>query len=266
MTTNSATSGEVAVFVDLENLRYGLLNAFGIEPDFPAIVEKARKYGRPSIIRAYADFTEHPQEITRQLQVAGIEAINVPVKRSTGDRGGKAVERIKNAADMVLALDAMTEAIDADSANKVKVFLLVTGDADYIKLVTLLRNRFAQRVVVAGVPGSVANDLVRAADEEDAIEVPDIEEVDSVTLKAAIVSMVARGPAPLEYWSLRIIDQWTQDVRQSIPGTAKEKRDAIGDLRNEGVLVSVEFDHPTRGRTTRADLSEERARELGYLE
>ena len=266
MTGDRMMSDEVAVFVDLENLRYGLLNAFGVEPDFSAIVEKARKYGRPSVIRAYADFTEHPAEITRQLQVAGIEAINVPVKRSKGDRGGQAVERIKNAADMVLALDAMTEALDADSAGKVKVFLLVTGDADYIKLVTLLRNRFAQRVVVAGVPGSIANDLVRAANEEDPIAVPDIEQVDSHALKTAIVSMVARGPAPLEYWSLRIIDQWTQDPRQSIPGTAKQKRDVIGDLRREGVLVPLEFDHPTRGRTTRTDLDRDKARECGYLE
>lgn len=50
----------------------------------------------------------------------------------------------------------MTEALDADAAGKVKVFLLVTGDADYIKLVTLLRNRFDQRVIIVGVPGSIA--------------------------------------------------------------------------------------------------------------
>ena len=168
-------SGEVAVFIDLENLRYGLLNAYGVEPDFTAIVEKARKYGRPSVIRAYADFTEHPSEITRQLQVAGIEAINVPVKRSSGERKGQPIDRIKNAADMVLALDAMTEALDADTAGKVKVFLLVTGDADYIKLVTLLRNRFDQRVMVVGVPGSIANDLVRAAGEGDPLDVPAVE-------------------------------------------------------------------------------------------
>lgn len=259
-------SGEVAVFIDLENLRYGLLNAYGVEPDFTAIVEKARKYGRPSVIRAYADFTEHPSEITRQLQVAGIEAINVPVKRSSGERKGQPIDRIKNAADMVLALDAMTEALDADTAGKVKVFLLVTGDADYIKLVTLLRNRFDQRVIVVGVPGSIANDLVRAAGEGDPLDVPAVEMADAHEIKTAIVAMVARGPAPLDYWSLRIIDQWSQDTRQGIPGTANQRRDAIRDLRSEEVLIPEEFEHYSRGRVTRTILNRDRARELGYLE
>jgi len=80
---------EVAVFIDFENLRYGLLNNYGQEPNIMALVEKAKKYGRPSVMRAYADFTEHPPEITRRLQVAGVEAINIPVKRSTRSKGGR---------------------------------------------------------------------------------------------------------------------------------------------------------------------------------
>jgi len=62
-------------------------------------------------MKAYADFSEHPSELNRALQVAGIEAINIPVKRTTYDKGDKSVERVKNAADMVLALDAVLEAI-----------------------------------------------------------------------------------------------------------------------------------------------------------
>ena len=53
-------SNEVAVFIDLENLRYGLLNAYGVEPDFTAIVEKARKYGRPSVISRVCGFHRAP--------------------------------------------------------------------------------------------------------------------------------------------------------------------------------------------------------------
>ena len=53
MTQNSITPRrEVAVFVDLENLRYSLLNLHGEEPDFAALVEKAKEYGRPTIINA----------------------------------------------------------------------------------------------------------------------------------------------------------------------------------------------------------------------
>jgi len=205
---------EVAVFIDFENLRYGLLNLHGIEPDFQALVEKARKYGRPSVMKAYADFSEHPSELNRALQVAGIEAINIPVKRTTYDRGGKSVERVKNAADMVLALDAVLEAIEAYTARRNKVFLLVSGDRDYVKLVTILRNRYEQRVVIAGVPGQVAADLIAAAGgERDPIEIKQLPEADKRSVKEAIVHMVRKGPAPLEFWSVRMIDQWGQDRR-----------------------------------------------------
>ena len=214
--------GEVAVFIDLENLRYGLLNHYGMEPDFRQIVDKAQKYGRPTMMRAYADFSEHPSEITRQLSMCGIEAINIPVKRSLVTKGGQQMERVKNAADMALALDMMVEAFDADTGEKEKVFLMVSGDADYMRLVTQVRNRFGQRVVICSVPESVSNDLVAAAgNETDHYETPEVESVDPEELKTAIVAMVQRGPAPLHYWSLRIIDSWCQDPRQAIPGTAQ---------------------------------------------
>ena len=151
---------EVAVFIDLENLRYSLLNLYGQEPSFSAVVEKAKTYGRPSVMRAYADFAEHPHSIRQQLHIAGIEAINVNVKRVKRPDAPKGVERVKNAADMILALDAVLEASDADASSKKKTFLLVTGDADYIKLVTQLRNRFGQKVIICGVKGAIGADLI----------------------------------------------------------------------------------------------------------
>lgn len=256
---------EVAVFIDLENLRYGLLNNYGQEPDIQALVEKAKKYGRPSVMRAYADFSEHPSDLTRNLQIAGVEAINIPVKRSMAMRGGKSLERIKNAADMVLALDAMTEALEADGNKKSKVFLLVTGDADYVRLVTLLRNRFGQRVIIVGVPGSIAGDLVKAAGEADAIDIKTTPAIDMTALKTHIVAMVKKGPSPLVYWTLKTIDQWCQDYRQAIPGTAKEKRDAIGTLLKEGVFVKQERTLGHSGTIAETVLNITKAKELGYV-
>jgi len=183
--------GEVAVFIDLENLRYGLLNHYGMEPDFRQIVDKAQKYGRPTMMRAYADFSEHPSEITRQLSMCGIEAINIPVKRSLVTKGGQQIERVKNAADMALSLDMMVEAFDADNGGKEKVFLMVSGDADYMRLVTQVKNRFGQRVIICSVPESVSNDLVSAAgNETDYYETPEVESVDPDTLKAAIEELL----------------------------------------------------------------------------
>lgn len=255
---------EVAVFIDLENLRYGLLNNYGQEPDFAQLVQKARGYGRPSLMRAYADFSEHPN-MTNQLQVVGIDTINIPVKRISITKQTGTVERVKNAADMVLALDAVTEALEADSSRKVKTFLIVTGDKDYIKLVTLLRNKFGQRVVICGVPGCVSRDLETAAGETDHIQVTKTQPANMQEVKTALVNMVKRGPSPLEYWTVKIIDQWAQDPKQSIPGTAKERRDAINQLLNEGVLVRKLRNDPKRGQVTEAILDEEKAKNKGYI-
>ena len=260
---------EVAVFVDLENLRYSLLNLYGQEPNFHYLVDKAKKYGRPSVMKAYADFSEHPQFIRQQLHVAGVEAINVSVKRIKRPGDLKGIERVKNAADMILALDAILEAADADASNKVKTFLLVTGDADYIKLVTQLRNRFGQKVVICGVQGATGGDLVASADAEDRIEVVKPEPVDKHELKTAIVKMVKKGCSPLKYWTVSTIDQWMQSGRQAIDGTAKEKRDAIHELLDEGVFQKEEIDLRVigqKGMTTQTVLDDNRAKELKYIE
>ena len=122
----SQENTQVAVYLDLENIRYSMLNLYGMEPDFRHMVDKIRRHGRPSVMRAYADFSEHP-EIHRGLQIAGFDPINIPVKKLNppGSRG--TVERIKNAADMVLAIDAIIEASDASAAGLQKTFYLVVS-------------------------------------------------------------------------------------------------------------------------------------------
>jgi len=268
--TSQRVTNEVAVFIDLENLRYSLLNIFGQEPDFTKVVEKAKKYGRPSVMRAYADFSEHPPNLRQQLHIAGIEAINVIVKRVKKPGKAKGIERVKNAADMFMALDAILEAADADDDGKVKTFILVTGDADYIKLVTQLRNRFGQKVIIAGVQGAIGGDLVSSADGEDHIDCEILEPVDMYVLKTTIVKMVQKGCAPsLKFWSVRTIDQWSQSPRQNISGTAREKRDALHELLDERVLIRGDIDLSIIGKIgigKQVILDETKAKELKYLE
>lgn len=257
---------EVAMFIDIENLRYGLLNDYGQEPDFAYLVEKAKKYGRPSMMRAYADFAEHPSELNRQLQIVGVEAINIPVKRSTYSKSdNNIVERVKNAADMVLALDAVTQAIEADSSGKQKTFIIVSGDRDYIRLTTLLKHKFGQKVIICGVPGSVSPDLETAADDCDHIEIEKPEPADMNKLKIAIVKMVSKGCSPLKYWSVRTVDQWAQSGKHSIPGTAKDRRDGIHELLDECVLKRQERLDIKRGRVTEVVLYLDEASKRNYL-
>lgn len=146
---------EVALFIDFENVRYGLLNTYGQEPDPHFLMEKARAYGRVVVASAYADFTEHPSYYRRTLEVAGILPRDIP-KRRTGSH--------KSSADMVMLMDIVDCLLDRPS---VETYILMTGDSDFIRVVTRARHRFGKKVIISAVPGTVSSDLVASADAED---------------------------------------------------------------------------------------------------
>src|SRR3972149_8063707 len=183
-------SGEVALFIDVENIRYSLLNDYGAEPDFQVLMEKARKYGRVAEARAYADFSEHPESVRRQMDIAGIRAQDIPLRRS---RSAGGVERVKSSADMHMVLDIVETVLDRPTVD---TFVIVAGDSDYLRITTWLRNRFDKRVIICGVPGSVASTLASAATEVDPIEGP---RADESQLEAAVEGRgggVKEGPPP----------------------------------------------------------------------
>ena len=151
-------SGEVALFIDFENVRYGLKNTFGLEPEPQKLMEKARAYGPVALANAYADFTEHPEFYRRKLEVAGISPRDIP-------RRSPDVQH-KSSSDMAMLLDIIDCLLDRPT---VTTLILMTGDSDFIRAVARARYRFNKRVVVAGVPGCVSNDLIAAADLNDPI-------------------------------------------------------------------------------------------------
>jgi len=151
-------SGEVALFIDFENVRYGLKNTFGIEPEPQKLMEKARAYGPVALANAYADFTEHPEFYRRKLEVAGISPRDIP-------RRSPDVQH-KSSSDMAMLLDIIDCLLDRPT---VTTLVLMTGDSDFIRAVARARYRFNKRVVVSGVPGCVSNDLIAAADLNDPI-------------------------------------------------------------------------------------------------
>lgn len=155
--------GEVALFIDFENVRYGLLNTYGQEPDPQVLMEKARAYGRVVVASAYADFTEHPSYYRRTLEVAGILPRDIPKRR-----GGNH----KSSADMVMLMDIVDCLLDRPS---VETYVLMTGDSDFIRVVTRARHRFGKTVIISAVPGTVSSDLVASADAEDPLTVEGID-------------------------------------------------------------------------------------------
>jgi predicted RNA-binding protein with RPS1 domain/uncharacterized LabA/DUF88 family protein len=156
---------EVALFVDFENIREGIRTAYGVELDPTLLIEKARKYGLVNIARAYADFDRIPAELQREMQVCGLAAINA--------RSHLVGDRRRSAADLDLLMDLIETMLDRSG---IPTIILMSGDQDFLRVVTMARNRFGKEVVISGVPGTVAADLIDAAGGNyDPLEVPGVE-------------------------------------------------------------------------------------------
>jgi uncharacterized LabA/DUF88 family protein len=244
-------SGEVALFIDFENIRYGL-RRYNQEPIIPDLMEKARRYGTVAVAIAYADFSEQPEWVRRQLDIAGIAARDVPLRRWSNN----GVERIKSSADVHMVMDIMETVLDRPSVH---TYLLMAGDGDYIRITTWLRNRFDRRVVVSGVPGSVSADLVRAAGNEDPVEpLPELAAVDQDIVISALIGMVHRREPPLGFWTVRLILDWARDRRNNINANEVATSQAVTTMVQEQMILravqerngrevtvaTLNYDHP----------------------
>ncbi len=244
-------NGEVAVFVDFENIRYSTINSFGREPDPITWRDKALKYGLMAVARAYADFDQHPPQARNRLDVAGFEAQHYPAKR-TNDSQGR--EKIVSRSDLNFAIDIINTAL---ARPDIGTFLLFTGDKDFIRVVTTLRNRLGKRVVICGVPGSVSPDLVAAAGEEDALVMAQSPDVDIAVIQAidAYVKQLHAGFVPTQSHMSRTL--WRFVDRGLLPSEHIEakimeflrkgiltKRQTINGQNQELVTTELNPDHP----------------------
>jgi uncharacterized LabA/DUF88 family protein len=223
-------AGEVGLFIDLENIRYSYLNCYQIEPNISAFIDKARAHGRVSVAMAYADFNEHPQWVRRALDVAGITARDVPVRRFV--REGQ--DRVKSSADLHMLMDIMETALDRP---QVGTYVLMTGDSDYIRVITWIKNRFDKHVIVSGVPGTISADLVAAAGEADHLEPGPAMSADALVAPIeAITLMIKRCLPPTGFWTIKLIDQWSRDSRNGVPGSDPDKSNAISYMLRNGLM------------------------------
>ncbi len=244
-------ASEVAAFVDFENIRYSTINSYGQEPDPVAWRDKALKYGLMSVAKAYADFDQHPPSVRTRLDVAGFEMHHYPVKRTTDSQGR---EKLASRSDLNLVVDIINTALVRPD---IKTFLLFSGDKDFIRLVTTLRNRLGLRVIICGVPGSVSPDLVAAAGEDDPLEIEQGEGVDVAVVQAidAYVKQLHDGFVPTQSHMSRSL--WRFVDRSSLPSEHIEakvmeflrkrvlvKRQTINGQGNELVTTELNFEHP----------------------
>lgn len=247
----SGDAEELAVFVDFENIRYSTINSFGREPDPLQWRDMAMEHGLMAVARAYADFDQHPDAIRTRLDVAGFEAFHYPAKRVT-DASGR--ERYTSRSDLNMAVDIINTALVRPDIN---TFMIFSGDKDFIRLVTTLRNRLGKRVIIAGVPGSVSPELVAAAGEEDMIEMEPSADVDAAVIQAidTYIRQLHEGFVPTQSHMSRTL--WRFLDRALLPSEHIEakvmeflrkgvltKRQTINGQGQELVTTELNLEHP----------------------
>ena len=154
---DGAVRGQVAVFIDYENLALGVEKGTNEFLKMEPLMRQTQEHGRVVLARAYANWA-HYCIGADGLDGLGVELIHLPRGRA----------RKSNAADIHLVADAAEVCF---SRPNIETFVLMTGDVDFVALVRLLQGH-GKRVVGYGVKGSTASGLVGECDEFNHIDKP----------------------------------------------------------------------------------------------
>ncbi len=149
---------DLAVFIDWENIYISTVSEYNSKPNVSAILEKAREYGRIVSATAYADWTDGDfRDAPPTLYSNGISPRYISARYFPGGRSQK---RRTNSIDVMLAVEC---ADFLHTHPQVDTYVLVTGDGDFIPLVSLLRSK-GKNVVVIGVSEATSYHLIESAD------------------------------------------------------------------------------------------------------
>jgi uncharacterized LabA/DUF88 family protein len=149
---------DLAVFIDWENIYISTVTEYKSRPNVSAILEKAREYGRIVAATAYADWTDGEfRQAPPTLYSNGISPRYISARYFPG---GKSQKRRTNSIDVMLAVECSDF---LHNHPQVDTYVLVTGDGDFIPLVSLLRSK-GKNVVVIGVSEATSYHLIESAD------------------------------------------------------------------------------------------------------
>lgn len=138
-TNHYSAQPDVAMFIDWENM-HGFIRG---KANISALREVAESHGRLVLAKAYADWRESRfQADSLVLYKIGFEPVYVPAG-------------FKNNVDVKLATDCIDFAYKHPNIG---VFLLVTGDGDFIHVVTALRP-LGKKVIVIAQSSNASNRL-----------------------------------------------------------------------------------------------------------
>ena len=149
---------DLAIFIDWENIYISTVTEYKSKPNVSAILEKAREYGRIVSAAAYADWTDGDfRQAPPTLYSNGISPRYISARYFPG---GKSQKRRTNSIDVMLAVECSDF---LHNHPQVDTYVLVTGDGDFIPLVSLLRSQ-GKNVVVIGVSEATSYHLIESAD------------------------------------------------------------------------------------------------------
>jgi uncharacterized protein (TIGR00288 family) len=149
MTTQDSNT-TMAVFLDLENIALGAIEANYSQFDIQKVLERLLLKGHIVVKKAYCDF-ERGKAFKRGLHEAAFELIEIPHVRQSG----------KNSADIRMVVDALDLCY---TKSHVDTFVIISGDSDFSPLVSKLREN-AKTVIGVGVKNSTADLFINNCDE-----------------------------------------------------------------------------------------------------
>jgi uncharacterized protein (TIGR00288 family) len=145
--TSNAT---MAVFLDLENIALGALDAHYPQFDIQKVLERLLLKGHIVVKKAYCDFDRY-KAFKRDLHEAAFELIEIPHVRQSG----------KNSADIRMVVDALDLCY---TKGHMDTFVIISGDSDFSPLVSKLREN-AKTVIGVGVKNSTSDLFISNCDE-----------------------------------------------------------------------------------------------------
>ena len=150
-------SKRLGIFIDFENLIYGLVDRFGEQGAYELfkvnlIFEYANRFGTVDCAYAYADWRiKAVNQWQVDLYSRGVELVHVL------GRGGK------NAVDIRLAIDLVEHVYTYPELDS---YLLVSGDRDFLPVVNLLK-RHGKQVIALSPSRAMSKEMRRIC--EDAV-------------------------------------------------------------------------------------------------
>lgn len=150
---------DIALFIDFENVYYGLVNQYNFKPQVghlvKLILEEVEKDGRTLIKKAYADW-DRPEFHGSQaaLKKAGIEPAFALSKKTVK----QTVSVWKDTADAALMLDAQQTLYERADIMQ---FVLVTGDRAFLDLVHRLATQ-GKQIKICALESAIAQELTDA--------------------------------------------------------------------------------------------------------